>query len=309
MRINYEKCLYDLTISISNRLVYEQYCCRAHSKPETRKSYDIVKKNIKKYLCDLMNTKFQMNKKFPIGYCLKTKESIICQDVIDPKQLNYIAFGTLTRCNWGCPNCGAKYYGKSGLTIEEEINFTCELISCLKEYKNIFGLQLTNAGEIDEYYKYYDQIINTILDNKNITNIDVLTNGYNTEKIVDFINKLKKTKLNLEVGISFYSLNREVYKRLTGVDALNNVVNTIKTITCKNKRLQIIVFKETIDEVYKIIDWALNKMNCSSIYLITNCYDMSIQKFTHELYDKYKNDNRVWVEGHIQTKKTKGLLI
>lgn len=78
MKICYERCLYDLTISISNRLVYEQYCCRAHSKPETRKSYDLVKQDIKGYLDELMNTKFQMNKKFPFGYCLKSKEPVIC---------------------------------------------------------------------------------------------------------------------------------------------------------------------------------------------------------------------------------------
>lgn len=169
-------------------------------------------------------------------------------------------------------------------------------------------MQLANAGEIDEYYDYYDRIINAIISNENITNIDVLTNGYNTEKILTFIDKLKATRLDLEVGISFYSLNRDTYKKLTGVDALDNVIKTIKSVVCNKKRLQIIVFKETMNEVHDIINWALNKMCCSSVYLITNCYDMSIQKFTHELRNRYKDDSRVWVEGYVQTIKPKGLL-
>lgn len=274
-------CSKSISIAISDKKLYDVYCCRAYFDLGKRIDYNWVKNNLDEYLKQTIDSSFIVNEKYPMGYCLKNQNDIICNELIEPcKVIKEVSLGTMTRCNYKCPYCAQIKNNKSGLTVEEELELTCEIIVKLSKYANITSLQLSNAGEISIYNT--EKIVKAIIDNGNIKTVSILTNGSNSKSINQFIEELKKYKIECLLNVSFYSLNRKTYKILTGVDNLENVLYNIDNYD-RNAYINInyILFKENINELNNIIEYC--KLKQLHLYIAPNMWDEDMHKKILEL--------------------------
>ena len=297
MKINiHDKCHYYMSISISRKQVYEVYCCRAFNTLDKRKDFYWVNEHIDDYLKEAIGMPFVMNERFPLGYCIKTHQAKICNDRFVPNELNGISLGTLTRCNYSCPCCAVRDNGKSELTIEEEISFTEKLLLALSKYKNINQIQISNSGEISTYSEgYLKRLANAIINNGNIKFVDVLSNGSNYKSLNQFESLLRDNGVDSELHLSFYSLNENTYERLTGSRSLDKVIECVQKTKFKHKCLGFILFKENMEELDDVIQFA--KDNGYSVYVSANMYDVDMHREIKNVYDKYGNTGYIYIEG------------
>ncbi|BCU68440.1 GTP 3',8-cyclase MoaA [Sulfolobales archaeon HS-7] len=97
--------------------------------------------------------------------------------------------------------------------------------------------------------------------------ISLTTNGFMLTKLAI---KLRDAGLQ-RINISLHSLNRERFKKITGVDGLNRVlegINSAKGAGFKQIKLNFVVTKENFDEIHNIIQFAEeNGMNLHLIEL------------------------------------------
>lgn len=294
LKLNKEnKCSMYMSIAIADKKLFHVYCCRAYNSAENRVPYDFVKNHIDEYLKSTIGTDFIVKEVFPIGYCIKTQEKNICSDKIEVSKLRGISLGTLTKCNYKCPNCTIRSDKKSGLTEEEEIDLTSEIILGLKKYKNIDNLQISNRGEISSY-KNIDKIVEAIIKNENIKFVNILTNGSNCENLQKIINLLNEKNIKVEVNLSFYSLNEKIYKKLTNQDKLKYVLYTIDNLSNCDITICYLLFKENINEFENILNFVKEKNK--KIYIAPNMYDEDMHKKLIELKKKY-NDEKIIFEG------------
>lgn len=294
LKLNKEnKCSMYMSIAIADKKLFHVYCCRAYNSAENRIPYYFVKNNMDEYLKSIIGTDFIVKEVFPIGYCIKTQEKNICSDKIEVSKLRGISLGILTKCNYKCPNCTIRSDKKSGLTEEEEIDLTSEIILGLKKYKNIDNLQISNRGEISSY-KNIDKIVEAIIKNENIKFVNILTNGSNCENLQKIINLLNEKNIKVEVNLSFYSLVEEVYKKLTNQNKLKDVLYTIDNLSNCNITICYLLFKENINEFENILNFVKEKNK--KIYIAPNMYDEDMHKKLIELKKKY-NDEKIIFEG------------
>lgn len=283
-------CSNTISIAISDRKIFDVYCCRAYNSIDNRIPYEEVLENTEKYLDNTINSEFRVCNKYPCGYCIKYQSNVICKDIIKPRYITGVSLGTITKCNYNCPNCAQKYNEKSGLTSGQELDLTCKIIDTLSKYNNINFIQLSNAGEISMYDT--SKIADCIKNNKNIKYVDILTNGSNYFKINEFINKLNDIHISLHINI--YSSNNVVYHKLTGQSKVSSILNTIKNYDCDDITLNYILFKENINEFQNIIDYIHE--NNFKLYISANMYDESMHNKLLEFRNSIK-DSSIIFEG------------
>lgn len=280
MIINTTQCFNSMSISLDkNNMIYDSYCCRAWYNETNRHSFEYVYNNTKEYL-DKIFSEFQVKERYPNGYCVRYNKNTLCNCKIYPiKQINQINLGTLTKCNYDCPNCSQKYNRNNGNPLDMELSITKKIISELSNYPNITKIQLSNSGEIFCYN------INELLQiiPKNITNLEFLTNGYNMKY-------LNLQDVDINYIISFPSLDREIYKKLTGgINSLDTVKTNIINLSKKTKNiyLNFILFKENYTELEDI-----KKFSDSlgiKLYVLANMFDNSMKAKILELRKQYKD--------------------
>ena len=273
-------CVSGLSISVSDNKFYDVYCCRVYNSIDKRMDYNWVKDHIDEYLEITIDKPFIVNQRYPEGYCLCSQNDKICNKKIIPNQMiKSLSIGTLTSCNYSCPNCAQKLNKKSNLTVKEEIELTCNIIEKLSKYKYISELILSNNGEISLYNT--DRICNAIIQNGNIKSVDILTNGSNYIEINKMSEKLKKHRIECQLNISFYSFNNDLYKKLTGQTNVSNILDNLEKFTCKRIFVNFIIFKENINEIDKVLQYC--KEHGFMLYLAPNMWDNDMHKKLIEL--------------------------
>ncbi len=285
-------CSRYISLAISDRKLFDVYCCRAYNNLDKRIDYNWVIENIDGYLEKTVDSKFIVNERYPKGYCLKNQNDIICNELIEPyKMITGVSLGIMTKCNYQCPYCAQRKNKKSGLTIEEELDLTCKIIKGLAKYEYIKDLQISNAGELSIYNT--EKLANTIINNRNIKTVSILTNGSNSISINQFTEQLCKHNIRCTLNVSFYSLNKDTYKQLTGSDNLENVLKNINNYKNAFIIINYILFKENINELDDIIDYCKSKN--LHLYIAPNMWDEEMHKKLLEL--KYLKSNMISLEG------------
>lgn len=168
---------------------------------------------------------------------------------------------TLTHvCNFSCFFCHMEGEGDiyiNGLT-PEEIQLVAEASKGYGvKYVKLTGGEPTLRKDLPE-----------IIQNLKVLDLEVsmTTNGFLLSKLA---HKLKEAGLD-RVNVSLHTLNREKFKKITGIDGLDKVIEGIKEAINANLRplkINFVVTKININEAFEIIKFAEN-IGVDEVHLI-----------------------------------------
>jgi GTP 3',8-cyclase len=166
----------------------------------------------------------------------------------------YIRLSITDVCNFKCGYCLPNGYqidksdNRKFLHLEE----IARLAKALSEL-GVNKIRLT-GGE-PTVRKDFFEIIKVIKKNPGIKKTVITTNGYHLDKIA---HKIKASDLD-GINISIDSLNRETFKKITGHDRLNEIINGIKILQdldFKNIKINAVLLKGVNDTRNNFDQWA-----------------------------------------------------
>jgi cyclic pyranopterin phosphate synthase len=169
------------------------------------------------------------------------------------REIEYLRISITERCNFFCRYCRTRdaciSQGDAGeLSTQDVFN----MISAFKK----LGIKKVRITGGEPFLR--DDIFDIIgfSHDSGIENINVTTNGFLQH---DDIERIVESRLS-GVNISLDTLNREKYRRLTGVDGLDVVVNTIQVLSrVKRVKLNTVLMKTVnFDEIEDLILFAKN---------------------------------------------------
>lgn len=165
------------------------------------------------------------------------------------RKIEYLRFSITDRCNFFCRYCRTKEACK----IENKELSKEEIFKIILIFKKlgIKKLRLTGGEpflreDIFEIIEFADSI--------GIENINITTNGFLDEKKIE---KIVNSNLS-SINISLDTLNYQKYKILTGVNGLDRVIGTIKSLA-KFKKVKIntvLLRSVNFDEIEYLISFA-----------------------------------------------------
>ncbi|AWR97698.1 GTP 3',8-cyclase MoaA [Acidianus sulfidivorans JP7] len=185
---------------------------------------------------------------------------------------------TLTHvCNFSCFFCHMEGEGDlyvNGLTPEE--------IQLVAEVSKDYGIKYVKlTGGEPTLRRDLTEIIYRL---KNLgLEVSMTTNGYILSKIAG---KLKEAGLS-RVNISLHTLDRERFKKITGVDGVDKVIEGIKeavNVGLKPVKLNFVATKVNVDEVFNVIDFA-EKTGVNELHLI-EMHPVGMGKVTFSYHEK-----------------------
>ncbi len=164
------------------------------------------------------------------------------------RTIDYLRVSLTDRCNFRCFYCKPikefQYISHEEILRFEDLLF---FITTLGEY----GLKKIKITGGEPFLR--KGIIN-FLNELEKYSVSITTNGFFLEK---FVKDLKKTKVR-NINISLDSFNRNRFKKITGVDALNKVLSNI--ILLKKEgffvKVNAVMMKQTLDEIYDFIEFS-----------------------------------------------------
>jgi len=136
--------------------------------------------------------------------------------------IDYLRVSVTNKCNLKCIYChplsdNSQCKHKNILELDEILNIINHFVKCGIKRIRLTGGEPLLRNDILE-------LINKVSTIKEIEDISVTTNGVRLESLA---RELKAAGLN-RINISVDSLNREVYKTITGFDMLDNVTKGIR---------------------------------------------------------------------------------
>ena len=182
------------------------------------------------------------------------------------RKFPYIRMSITDVCNFKCGYCLPNGYFKPsiapGFLNIDEINNLVEALSCL----GVSKIRIT-GGEPTVRKDFFD-IIKIIKNKKNIHNVVITTNGYKLNKIAD---QIVDNKIN-GVNISIDSLNAETFKKVTGHDRLNQILEGIDILQnkgFKNIKVNAVLLKGINDNECDFDQWSefVNKKKIDFRYI------------------------------------------
>ncbi|ARM76463.1 GTP 3',8-cyclase MoaA [Acidianus manzaensis] len=195
---------------------------------------------------------------------------------------------TLTHvCNFSCFFCHMEGEGDlyvNGLTPDE-----IELVAEVSKEYGIKYVKLT-GGE-PTLRRDLTEIIYRL---RNLgLEVSMTTNGYMLSKIAS---KLKEAGLN-RVNISLHTLDKEKFKKITGVDGMDRVIEGIKeaiNVGLKPVKLNFVATKMNINEAFNVIDFA-EKIGVNELHLI-ELHPVGMGKIAFSYHEKLNNLENVLKE-------------
>jgi len=168
------------------------------------------------------------------------------------RKFPYIRLSITDVCNYKCSYCLPQGYKKNpgdmrSFMSAEEIS---RLTKALAEL-GVCKIRLT-GGEPTVRKDFFD-ILRDMKQNSNIPKVTMTTNGYRLDKIAEQLSEAGLDGINISID----SLNRETFKKLTGHDRLDEILEGIKTLqklNFKNIKINAVLLKginDTHDEFKK----------------------------------------------------------
>ena len=168
------------------------------------------------------------------------------------RKFPYIRLSITDVCNYKCSYCLPQGYKKTpgdmrSFMSAEEIS---RLTKALAEL-GVCKIRLT-GGEPTVRKDFFD-ILRDMKQNSNIPKVTMTTNGYRLDKIAEQLSEAGLDGINISID----SLNRETFKKLTGHDRLDEILEGIKTLqklNFKNIKINAVLLKginDTHDEFKK----------------------------------------------------------
>ncbi len=224
-----------------------------------------------------------------------------------------LTFEITNRCNLKCRMCS--------IWKEREINDLdlVNILSFVSKFENRLSISLTGGEcflhpEFEKIYRY----LYFLYIKKRVISINITTNGYATEKILEFLKNSKAILHGTEFGISLDGL-KETHNLQRGMN--NAFQKTVKTIRMIKRRypfipisIKTVITKLNYKDLYSIYELA-KKLGCFfepkfGEYLSryyhrikeTKIIQLSRRELKHTkidllkiLKDKYKGKNNLWI--------------
>jgi cyclic pyranopterin phosphate synthase len=157
------------------------------------------------------------------------------------RKFPYIRLSITDVCNYSCTYCLPQGYKKTpgdtrSFMSAQEISRLTKALSEL----GVCKIRLT-GGEPTVRKDFFD-ILKDMKQNSNIPKVTMTTNGYRLDKIAE---QLCEAGLD-GINISIDSLNRETFKKLTGHDRLDEILEGIRTLqklNFKNIKINAVLLK------------------------------------------------------------------
>ena len=215
------------------------------------------------------------------------------------RKFPYIRLSITDVCNYKCTYCLPQGYKKTPGDVRsfmsaEEISRLTKALSAL----GVSKIRLT-GGEPTVRKDFFD-ILKDMKQNSNIPKVTMTTNGYRLNKIA---NQLHEAGLD-GINISIDSLNRETFKKLTGHDRLDEILEGIKILqklNFKDIKVNAVLLKDindTPEEFEKFGNFIKNnKIDFRFIELMQTGDNLNYFKENHvssKIFRNYLEENN-WV--------------
>ncbi|MDA7830359.1 GTP 3',8-cyclase MoaA [Candidatus Pelagibacter sp.] len=215
------------------------------------------------------------------------------------RKFPYIRLSITDVCNFKCTYCLPEGYKKNpgdtrSFMSAEEISRLTKALSEL----GVCKIRLT-GGEPTVRKDFFD-ILKDMKQNSNIPKVTMTTNGYRLNKIAK---QLYETGLN-GINISIDTLNRETFKKLTGHDRLNEIlegINILQKLGFNNIKVNAVLLKginDTHEEFEKFGNFIKNnKIDFRFIELMQTGDNLDYFKKNHvssKIFKDYLEKNK-WI--------------
>ena len=175
------------------------------------------------------------------------------------RKFPYIRLSITDVCNYSCTYCLPQGYKKTpgdtrSFMSAQEISRLTKALSEL----GVCKIRLT-GGEPTVRKDFFD-ILKDMKQNSNIPKVTMTTNGYRLDKIAEQLSEAGLDGINISID----SLNRETFKKLTGHDRLNEILEGIKILQkldFKNIKVNAVLLKginDTYEEFEKFGNFIKN---------------------------------------------------
>ena len=215
------------------------------------------------------------------------------------RKFPYIRLSITDVCNFKCTYCLPNGYKKTpgdtrSFMSAEEISRLTKALSQLGDCK----IRLT-GGE-PTVRKDFFNILKDMKQNSNIPKVTMTTNGYRLDKIAKQLHEAGLDGINISID----SLNRETFKKLTGHDRLNEILEGIKILQklgFKNIKVNAVLLKginDTHEEFEKFGNFIKNnKIDFRFIELMQTGDNLDYFKKNHvssKIFKDYLEKNN-WI--------------
>ena len=182
------------------------------------------------------------------------------RDLIDPfnRAISYLRISVTDRCDFRCTYCMSekmKFLPKKDvLSLEELDQITSAFIELGVQKLRVTGGEPLVRKEILSFFKSASRH----LKNGGLKELTLTTNG---SQLKNKVSMLKNSGVE-RINISLDSLNPDVFKRMTRVGKLDNVLDGIehaKKIGFKKIKLNVVLMKNLNEhEIFNLVNFAIN---------------------------------------------------
>jgi len=137
-------------------------------------------------------------------------------------KITYLRISVTDRCNFRCKYCMPS--GLKEFIPHSEILRYEEIVTIVKAFSEFGVNSVRITGGEPLVKRQIESLIEQIREIEGIEDVSITTNGY---KLKEMAERLKKSGLD-RVNVSVDSLNREKFEFITGVDALERVIEGIE---------------------------------------------------------------------------------
>lgn len=172
-------------------------------------------------------------------------------------KVDYLRVSVTDRCNFRCFYCMP--YGSIFLKDKSEL-LSFEEIKKIVEVFSSFGVKkIRFTGGEPFMRKGFISLLKMVLEVDEIEKIGITTNGF---FVNEFIEELKSLKKISSINVSLDTLRRDRFKRITGVDGFERVINNIELMREKGigAKVNVVLIKGiNDDEIEEFVLWGADK--------------------------------------------------
>ena len=141
------------------------------------------------------------------------------------RKFPYIRLSITDVCNYSCTYCLPQGYKK---TPGDKRSFMSaqEILRLSKALSELGVCKIRLTGGEPTVRKDFFDILKNMKQNSNIPKVTMTTNGYRLDKIAEQLSEAGLDGINISID----SLNRETFKKLTGHDRLEEILEGIKIL-------------------------------------------------------------------------------